>query len=647
MKWSLYKEGKFLEPLKFSNGKTQKDVAEEVLSSIKKGNKIIFVKGICGTGKSAIALNIAKELGKTSIVVPIKNLQAQYEKDYCNNMQIKNSKNEKLRIGVMTGRKNHKCKFLEENQKEEEFNFKREVNSKLHDIFSGVKKPKKEKDLSADNFNLPCKIEIREKNWNKIKEYLKKNKDVDVKNFSDIKDVKRASVAASCPYWCPVLSERYEFGGRSFINAIKKKYSGINNEKFVYYERKSGCGFYNQFNSYVDSDVIVFNSMKYKLESALDRKPLTEVEIIDECDEFLDSFSNQRSINLERLQNSLMYFFDPSPENQEIIEECLAIIKQIKKDGKIKSAIERDEIISLRETGIYDLLRLFLKNKNFVYDFDDESYVFEVQETARIFEGFLDETYLIANKKDENTVVNLVTTNLAKKFETMANKNKVIVLMSGTIHSSEVLEKIFGMKDYDFIEAETGSQGRIEIKKSGREKDCKYANFKNNKITREEYLKNLDNCVEVSKKPTLVHVNAYLDLPSEEEREEFDLANLISREKLRELQNDDKTGVLIERFKMGKINVLFSTRAGRGIDFPGGECNSIVFTKYPNPNVKDAFWRILNKTNPMHYWEFYRDKAKREIWQKVYRGIRSKNDHVYVLSPDLRVLNEFENADAK
>ena len=80
--WSLYQKENFLKPLKFSNGKTQEDVVKEVLESIKEGNKIIFIHGMCGTGKSSIALNIAKNLGKSSIIVPGKNLQNQYKKDY-------------------------------------------------------------------------------------------------------------------------------------------------------------------------------------------------------------------------------------------------------------------------------------------------------------------------------------------------------------------------------------------------------------------------------------------------------------------------------------------------------------------------------------------------------------------------------------
>ena len=37
--------------------------------------------------------------------------------------------------------------------------------------------------------------------------------------------------------------------------------------------------------------------------------------------------------------------------------------------------------------------------------------------------------------------------------------------------------------------------------------------------------------------------------------------------------------------------------------------------------------------------EFYMDKARRELIQKVARGVRFKGDWVNVLSPDVRVLN--------
>ena len=138
MAWSLFeKDGKVLEPLKFSNGKTQADVVDEVLRAIDRGEKIIFIKGVCGTGKSAIALNIARELGKASVVVPSKNLQSQYQKDYEEKKYLLNkNEKEKLKIKVMTGRGNHKCQFLIDN-KDSVPVAKEEKNASLHDIFEG------------------------------------------------------------------------------------------------------------------------------------------------------------------------------------------------------------------------------------------------------------------------------------------------------------------------------------------------------------------------------------------------------------------------------------------------------------------------------------------------------------------------------
>jgi len=182
MAWGLYKNQKFLKPLCFSNGKTQEDVVKEVLNLINNGKKIIFVHGVCGTGKSAIALNLANELGKSSIVVPGKNLQAQYKRDYEGEKYLLKKNGERLKISVITGRNNHKCKFLEDNVHAIP-KIRREINSKLNDIFSGVSLEIKEKedDIYASNPELPCNIEMREKNWLKIKKYIGENKKVNNK----------------------------------------------------------------------------------------------------------------------------------------------------------------------------------------------------------------------------------------------------------------------------------------------------------------------------------------------------------------------------------------------------------------------------------------------------------------------------------
>ena len=642
MAWNLYEKGRFLEPLKFSNGKTQEDVVKEVLNSIKEGHKIIFIHGKCGTGKSGIALNIAKELGKSSIIVPSKALQQQYKRDYEENKYILNNKKNKLKISVITGRNNHKCRFLEDNKNAVPVQ-KQEINSKLYDIFEGRREKMKEliaKDLSADNKNIPCKIEIKEKNMQRLREYLKQNKKINPKNFEKVSDIKRMSIAPVCPYWSPVMPEEYE--AKNLDEKRKIKFRGLQGKNFSFYMRKPGCGFYEQFLSYIDSDIIVFNSLKYKLESALNRKPFTEVEIIDECDEFLDSFSNQRNINIDRLQNSLVHAIVQDEENFKTIREIGEILNHLKRNSKVNDLARKKEIIELKKTGLYDLFRIFLKNPEFTDEIDEESYVHDVNNTIRMFDEFLDETYVLFDKREDNLLASIVTINLEKKFKEMVNKNKIIILMSGTLHSPEVLSEIFGIEQFKIIDAEIENPGKINVVRIGNEIDCKYSNFSSGKAERKKYLEILDKCIESAEKPILIHVNSFGDLPDRFEKEKFRLHNIITREELMNLQNEDKENKIVKDFKEGKIEVLFSTKCSRGVDFPGDECRSIIFTKFPNPNVQDAFWKILNRTNPQRYWSFYKDKARRELLQKVYRGVRFKEDEVSLMSPDCRVLDFFD-----
>ena len=133
-------------------------------------------------------------------------------------------------------------------------------------------------------------------------------------------------------------------------------------------------------------------------------------------------------------------------------------------------------------------------------------------------------------------------------------------------------------------------------------------------------------------------MNAFKDLPSEEEINRLGLKLLESSEKVKADQREDKEGMAVSRFKKGQIKSLFTTKCTRGVDFPGEMCNSIIFTKYPNPNVSDTFWKVLQKTHPTFYWEFYKDKAWRGFLQRIYRALRSPNDKVKILSPDIRVL---------
>lgn len=604
--WSLYKNGQRMPPLRFSNNKTQEDVVEEVVNLIRKGKKIIFLHGVCGTGKSAIALNIARILGKAAVVVPVKNLQRQYEEDYLGKMFLLKPSGKKLIISMITGRSNHDSIF--------------------------------EPGISCADPFLPDNIQIIEKNFDKIREYYRENPFIQHKNFFDLSKLKRISIAPTNPYWSPIIPSKYSM---NLPDAEKKSYLGLKGNDFIFYHRKRGCSYYDQYDAYFDSDVIIFNAAKYKIETALNRKPATNVDIIDEADEFLDSFSNQSELNLTRLKNSLSNLNSDHKDTMDLADEIIELIRLEEKNKKA-IGVDENKIFEINDTNIKKILSLMLKDENIESEiyFDDSSsnYVSKTIEIARDFEDFFKDTYLTYRVYEKNLLVNLVTTDMSKRLQEILGKNRAFVFMSGTLHSRNILEKVFGITEYETVEAETIPPGTIEICRTGREFDCRYSNFNPGNRTRKNYLEALSVCIQKSLKPLLVHVNAFNDLPSEEEIINFSLKELISREELIKLQENDRTGKLVSEFKKKLFDSLYSTKCSRGVDFPGDSCCSVLFTKYPNPNPGDTFWKILKRTHQEYFWDFYKDKARREFLQRLYRALRSPEDHVFVLSPDSRVL---------
>lgn len=577
---------------------------------------------------SAIALNLAKELGKTSIVVPIKSLQKQYEHDYTDKKYIFKKNGEKLRIKVITGRQNHKCPYAQENKLPE-----REARiKKLFDFSHTLKEI--EPDLSCDNVLLPCKIEIKEKNSKAIYDYLKRNEELDADMFANIKDITRRTLAPICPYWSPVLPDLIELN----LKAEKKVYEGLSGKKFTIYQRKKGCPYYEQFLSYFNSDVLIFNSEKYKLETVMDRKPATELEIIDECDEFLDNLSNSQTINLNKLNIALGNLYSNNDKINRIINELSVLVKSMLNNPKIDELIDQKKILKVKETQVSELLRLFIESYLLDYvECDEENYCFHVDEVARTFKNMFDQTYAMFELDEKDIYVKLVTIDLEKRFSEFIEKNKILILMSGTIQSEKILKDVFGIKKFKIIEAETKMPGSITIQRTNQEFSCSYENFQKGFATRKKYLEALNLCINSSKKPSLVHVTAFNDLPTEHEARIFNL-DIMTKEKLLEEQKHDKLGKKIQDFKEGRTKILYTTKCSRGADFPKEMCNSVILTRYPYPNVSSIFWQILKREKPEHYRELYMDKARRELLQRIYRALRSPDDHVLLLSPDIRVL---------
>ncbi|MDD3994068.1 MAG: helicase C-terminal domain-containing protein [Candidatus Nanoarchaeia archaeon] len=622
MTWSLYEKnseggifdysGDLLKPLKFSNGKTQEDIVNDVLDLINKGNRIIFIHGVCGTGKSAIALNIAKNFKKSSIVVPIKSLQEQYEKDYTQKKFILKEDKTPLNISIIKGRNNFHCPYL------------------------GGK---------ANEKNLPCTIEIRERNLDQLLDYIDKNPEVQKEDFSSISDIKRANVACACPYWSPIIPSELNIKGLKQTNKVK--FQTISGKEFALFQRKKGCDYCDQYKHYATSDVLIFNSAKYLIELEMGRKPKTEIDIIDECDEFLDSFSNERKINLQRLLTSLTNLNPEKKEDKQSVRDLIYLINDFVLEHKREVDCEKVKTISFIK-----IIEKILENTHLASE-EELNYYNRVVEILISFEKVLEETYISTEfiKKDEkqsslfdnpylkedNIYVTLVSINLKQKMQELTSQNNVLILMSGTLHSEKVLKDIFGLDNFKIIKAETKNPGKIKVYRTGVERNCNYSNFKSGNITRERYLKMLDCVLANTKEKTLVHVNSFSDLPNEQEKERYKFDNLITQNDLREIQ--DNSNNAINDFLHGRNNILFTTKCSRGIDFPGDKCRNIILTRYPYPNIQSNFWKILKKEQPDYFTEFYMDKAYRELIQKISRGIRFEGDWINLLSPDIRVLN--------
>jgi intein/homing endonuclease len=548
---------------------------------------------------SAIALNLARHFKKTSIVVPIKSLQEQYENDYTKDKFILKKNKKPLDIAIIKGRMNFRCPF------------------------NGEK---------ANSPELPCTIEIREKNTAKLLEYIDKNPAVEKEDFSTASDIRRMNIAPACPYWAPLIPADIKPKGLDDVKKIK--YDATCGKEFALFQRKKGCQYYDQCEAYAKADVLVFNAMKYQIETMLGRKPKTDLDIIDECDEFLDSFA--------KLHSSLSNLTPQEKEDRTIIKKLIHKINDILYEKEI-------EIQKIKQSPMLDIIELAIENPNLAED-EELNYYNTLVEIARSFENLLDETYIsmdkidkdksqtsLFSKKEDTVIVNIVSINLAQKLKELIEQNNVLVMMSGTLHSEQVLKDIFGLDEFKIIEAETQNPGQINKQRTGLEKNCAFRSFKDGIITRNQYLKILDMCMAKSEQPTLVHISAFKDLPSEQENQTLMLDNLITQERLKDLQSKGNTAV--DDFTSGETDILFTTKCARGVDFPGDKCNSIVITRFPYPNIQGLFWKILKQEQPEKFMEFYLDKARRDLIQKIARGVRFKGDKVNLYSPDIRVLN--------
>ena len=197
----------------------------------------------------------------------------------------------------------------------------------------------------------------------------------------------------------------------------------------------------------------------------------------------------------------------------------------LEEQNKRATGVKEDIVFHISDTKLKEILEEFNSSLDLESEItlDELNYLNKAVETARTFEHSLDKLYLTYRKNEEgNLLVKLVSTDISGKFKDLLNKTKVLIFMSGTLHSDNIIKNIFEINDFKIVQAEELNFGSTEIVATGKEFDCKYSNFTSSRHSREDYLRALSACVEKAQPPVLIHVNAFKDLPSQEEIENLD-----------------------------------------------------------------------------------------------------------------------------
>ena len=561
--WNLYREGCLVPPLVYSDGRTQEDVVQEILDLFREGKRIVFLLGAVGTGKSAIALNLISHFRHGGIiVVPTKVLQKQYADDYCKRDRFKiRSGKGFLRIDEIKGRDNFKCILRK---------------------------------CSASNCYLPCTRRLSRRE-------------------------RRIDVAKECPFFSPVVRARFKEVVEDELNCEYESldYVGCDNAKYSVLRRsKKICTYYRQFKAYAESDVIVMNSAMWLAETlGTGRKPLRDVEVIDECDLFLDSLTFEKSIShntFKKLREAVReqergvrkkYF------NLTSLQELADALKQIRELQRLIAEVE-GEFVKILHKGEYSGTARecdveFLQNLVEVYR---EVYG-SATEALEFLLNFSNILYVVVEMQSEK--VTFFVPNMKLVMEQLLKRSaKHIVMMSATIQSEEVLRNFYGLEDFAIVIGEPQYPGELRLMKCGCEEVVNAKKWEDKEF-RAKYWKCVREMIGMATPPTLVQVHAFKYLPAE-------ICETVKKKKSVEVED-----------------ATYSTVMTRGVDLRDDLCRSIVLLKCPFPDLQSPILQaIKNYVGESVFWQYYHDIMRRNLIQYVGRGLRHMNDWVEVWSPD-------------
>lgn len=560
--WGLHDVwGKPLPPRVFSDGRDQKEVVDEILQEFDDHDLVLF-RGAVGSGKSIIGVTVAGVLGRGLINVPVKPLQEQYCRDYGARLKIL-LQGKKLKIRSILGRDNFTCQF----------------------------KPK----FKCGFKKLPCTAVLP-------------------------KGVSRLDIASHCPYWSPIYRRKSE-RLKKILDADILEYPGIKGKCFIY-RRKAGCGYYDQSLAYKEADVIIYNNAKWIIDTVIGRKPLVDVEIIDEADMFLDQLTLRTSVSAKTLTGLL----DGAEFNKEEKEAFIHAVNGVKKDLVEFISKVAEKVASPLNMECEELLKRIIE----LAELADSEYATGIR--IRLM-NILNYGESAGFFREGDRLVLFVPEPAIVFRSIRENSSSKMLLMSATMHSPQVFARVFKCDDFGWVEGETKFPGRIYPRRTGKEIRVGWKSW-NTRRFREAYWKVLDHILKLAERPTLVQIHSYKYLPEKAEEISALSENIPTQDFVRSIDQDRS----ISSFRNGGKGILFSTKTDRGIDLPDGMCRSIVLLKYPFPDLSDPIFQIMRaRLGPDVFWSYYHDIASRDFIQQLGRGLRNEDDWIELWSPDKKV----------
>lgn len=535
MTWNLHNsENELVSPLIYTNGKSQEDVTQEVIEMFQSYD-VVALKGGVGSGKSVVALRVVSHYGSGIIAVPTKVLQRQYVENYCTGRHYHFNLGDRiLPVNFMFGRTNFTCDFSGGN---------------------------------CANSDAPCNRKL-------------------------MSEERRYQAASECLGWSPIYSSSFISEGMidSLPHCEQIEYQSVKGRK-MFFCSDDPCEYYEQFLHYTRDGAIIMNLAKWEAETWAGRKPLTEVEIIDEGDTLLDGLSYKRSIRDT--------FFERLRRRNEITGEEHILLFE-----KYRQCIQRNRgYEGLVNGSIIEFLDIFVKKLD-----EKVGMTQNLVSKVKLFLQYPDMLY--AQVKDDHITLFLSRPDVV--FSELKSRSGKILLMSATMQTPKIFSSVFRFTDVPLVQAEPKFPGTLKIMSISNSLDISHRNWVKTEV-REKYYQILNKIIARATRPTLVQVHALKYMPREHKEQ------------------------LNQGFQNG---VSWSTVTDRGIDLPDDACRSIIITKYPFPDLSDIVFKVLRETyGDNTYWKYVNDMASRELVQQCGRAIRHPDDWCEIWSPDTKVLS--------